>query len=61
MRAKVVRDFWDMQDERHPTYRAGDVFEGSAARVHGLEQRGFVEAIPEKKAAPRKRTAKPKE
>lgn len=60
MKAKVIRDFWDMQDESHPTYRAGDVFEGSEARVHELAEKGFVEPVPEKKPA-RKRAARPKE
>lgn len=61
MKAKVIRAFWDMQDEAHKTYHEGDEFEGTADRVKGLEEKGFVEAIPEKKAAPRKRAAKPKQ
>lgn len=62
MRAKVIRAFWDMVDPKHPTYHEGDEFEGTDERVKGLEERGFVEAAPQpKKAAPRKRSAKPKE
>lgn len=61
MRAKVIKAFWDMQDDKHPTYFEGDEFEGTEARVLALQERGYVEAIPEKKPAPRKRTVKPKE
>lgn len=62
MKAIVIRTFWDMQDPEHPTYHEGDEFEGTDERVTGLEERGFVKAAPQpKKAAPRKRSAKPKE
>ena len=60
MRAEVVRDFYDLETGLgcvpENTYHAGDVFEGTAARVNGLAEKGFV-----KKQPARKRRAKPKE
>ena len=57
MKAEVIRDFFDLEkgDRATPenTYHVGDIFEGTAARINGLAERGFV-----RKAATRKRTAK---
>ena len=39
------------------TYAAGDTFEGAAARVNELVEKGFVEKV----QAPRKRAPKTKE
>ena len=55
MRAKVIRPFFDLEkgDKATPenTYQVGDTFEGTAARVNGLVEKGFVEKIPAKRAA----------
>ena len=60
MRAEVVKPFFDLEkgDKATPenTYHAGDVFEGTAARINGLVEKGFVKKLPA-----RKRTAKTKE
>ena len=60
MKAKVVRPFYDLEtglgNVPGNTYRAGDVFEGTAARINGLAEKGFVVKEPS-----RKRAAKPKE
>lgn len=56
MKAEVIRDFFDLEkgDRATPenTYRVGDTFEGTAARVNGLVEKGFV-----RKPPTRKRTA----
>jgi len=57
MKAEVIREFFDLEkgDRATPenTYRVGDVFEGTAARINGLVEKGFVRKLPT-----RKRTAK---
>ena len=57
MRAEVIRPFFDLEkcDRATPdnTYRVGDIFEGTAARVNGLVEKGFVRKLPTKRA-PRK-------
>ena len=54
MRAKVIKPFFDLEkgDRATPsnTYHVGDIFEGTAARVNGLVQKGFVKKIPTKRA-----------
>lgn len=61
MRAEVIKPFFDLEkgDRATPenTYHVGDTFEGTAARVNGLAEKGFVRKMP----AARKRRAKPKE
>ena len=61
MKAKVIRPFYDREtglgNVPENTYRKGDVFEGTAARVNGLVEKGFVEKEP----ARRRAKAKPKE
>lgn len=44
MDAKVISPFYDLE---HPerTYRVGDTFSGSAARVGDLAEKGFVEKV----------------
>ncbi len=60
MKAEVIRDFFDLEkgDRATPdnTYHVGDTFEGTAARINGLVEKGFVRKLPA-----RKRTAKTKE
>lgn len=60
MRAEVIREFYDIETGLgcvpENTYRVGDVFEGTAARVNGLAEKGFVRKLPA-----RKRQAKRKE
>ena len=60
MKAEVIVPFFDLEkgDRATPenTYQVGDVFEGTAARINGLAEKGFV-----KKAPTRKRSAKGKE
>ena len=60
MRAEVIKPFFDLEngDEATPenTYKVGDVFEGTAERVNGLVEKGFVKKLPT-----RRRKAKPKE
>lgn len=60
MKAEVIRDFYDLETGLgcvpENTYKVGDTFEGTAARVNGLAERGFV-----KKQPTRRRKAKPKE
>jgi len=55
MKADVIRAFYDLE---HPenVYQPGDVFEGTAARVNGLAEKGFVKKRPSKR-----RASKPKE
>lgn len=58
MKAEVIRDFFDLEkgDRATPenTYHVGDTFEGTAARVNGLAERGFVRKQPTRKRAARK-------
>ena len=60
MKAEVVKPFYDLETGLgcvpENTYQPGDVFEGTAARVNGLAEKGFVVKMPQ-----RKRAAKPKE
>ena len=60
MKAEVVRDFYDLETGLgcvpENTYHVGDTFEGTAARVNGLVEKGFV-----KKQAPRKKAEKSKD
>lgn len=60
MKAEVVRDFYDLETGLgcvpENTYHVGDVFEGTAARVNGLVEKGFL-----KKPVPRKKASKDKE
>ena len=55
MRAEVVRDFYDLETGLgcvpENTYHAGDVFEGTAARVNGLVEKGFVKKLPQRRKA----------
>lgn len=60
MRAEVIRPFFDLTtglgNVPENTYKVGDVFEGTAERVNGLVEKGFVRKLPT-----RRRAAKPKE
>lgn len=55
MKAQVIRDFYDIETGLGPvpenTYHVGDVFEGTAARVNGLAEKGFVVKIPTRRRA----------
>ena len=61
MKAKVIVPFFDLEkgDRATPenTYNVGDTFEGTAARINGLVEKGLVEKLPQ----PKKRAAKQKE
>ena len=58
MKAEVIRAFYDLETGLgcvpENTYQPGDVFEGTAARVHGLVEKGFVKKLPQKRAAKQK-------
>ena len=58
MKAEVIKPFFDLEkgDRATPdnSYYVGDTFEGTAARVNGLVEKGFVRKMP----VARKRTAK---
>ena len=56
MKAVVTRSFFDAQDPGHPIYAVGSPFEGSAARVRQLEEKGFVKAAEEE--TPKRATKK---
>ena len=53
MRAEVIIPFYDLEtglgNVPENTYYAGDVFEGTAERVKGLADKGFVKKLPERK------------
>lgn len=55
MKAEVVRDFYDLETGLgcvpENTYHVGDTFEGTAARVNGLVEKGFVKKLPQRKPA----------
>ena len=50
MKAEVIVPFFDLEkgDRAAPdnTYNVGDTFEGTAARVNGLVEKGFVKKLP---------------
>ena len=60
MKAEVLKPFYDLETGLgcvpENCYAVGDTFEGTAARVNGLAEKGFV-----KKQPARKRQAKSKE
>lgn len=60
MKAEVIKPFYDLEtglgNVPENTYNIGDVFEGTAERVNGLVEKGFV-----KKQPTRKRKAQPKD
>lgn len=60
MKAKVIKPFYDLEtglgNVPENTYQIGDVLEGTAARINGLAEKGFVVKEPS-----RKRAAKSKE
>ena len=55
MKAEVIRPFFDLEtglgDVPENMYQVGDVFEGTAKRVGGLEEKGFVKRLPQRKRA----------
>jgi hypothetical protein len=64
MDAKVIKPFFDLSNP-DDVYAIGDTFSGTAERVNGLIQKGFLEPLelepepkPEKKPAPKKKSAK---
>ena len=58
MRAEVIREFYDLTTGKGPvpenTYQPGDVFEGTAARVADLAEKGFAVKLPTRKRAAKK-------
>lgn len=58
MKAEVIRDFYDLETGLgcvpSNTYHVGAIFEGTAARVNGLVEKGFVKKLPQAKRAARK-------
>ena len=55
MKAEVIKPFFDLEtglgNVPENTYRVGDVFEGTAERVDGLAEKGFVRKLPTRKRA----------
>ena len=55
MKAEVIVPFFDLEkgDRATPenTYQKGDIFEGTAARINGLVEKGFVRKLPSKRQA----------
>ena len=53
MKAEVIREFYDLETGLgcvpENTYKIGDVFEGTAARVNGLVEKGFLKKLPTRK------------
>ena len=62
MKAKVIVPFFDLEkgDRATPenTYNVGDTFEGTAARINGLVEKGLVKKLPQRR---KPRAAKSKE
>ena len=58
MKAEVIVPFFDLEkgDRETPenTYHVGDIFEGTAARINGLVEKGFVKKLPTRKRAAKK-------
>ena len=58
MRAEVIKPFFDLEtglgNVPENTYAVGDVFEGTAERVEGLAEKGFVRKLPTRKRAAKK-------
>lgn len=58
MKAEVIKPFFDLEkgDRATPenTYHVGDTFEGTAARINGLVEKGFVRKLPTRKRTARK-------
>lgn len=54
MKAEVIRAFYDLETGLgcvpENTYQIGDVFEGTAARVNGLVEKGFVKKMPTRRS-----------
>ena len=59
MKAEVIKPFFDLEkgDRATPenSYYVGDTFEGTAARVNGLVEKGFVKKMPARKRAAAKK------
>ena len=59
MKAEVIQPFYDLETGLgcvpSNCYAIGDTFEGTAARVNGLVEKGFVKKLPAQK-----RKAQPK-
>jgi len=58
MRAEVIKPFHDIEtglgDVPENRYYPGDVFEGTAERVNGLVEKGFVKKMPTRKRGSKK-------
>ena len=58
MKAEVIKPFFDLEkgDKATPanSYYVGDTFEGTAARINGLVEKGFVKKVPTRKRAAKK-------
>ena len=59
MKAEVIKPFHDLTtglgDVPENRYYVGDLFEGTAARVKELEEKGFVKKLPTRKRATAKK------
>ena len=59
MKAEVVRPFFDLTtglgNVPENTYKVGDLFESTSARVNELEEKGFVKKLPQRRAAAKKK------
>ena len=58
MKAEVIKSFYDLTTGPgcvpENTYQPGDMFEGTAERVNGLVEKGYVKKLPTRKRAPKK-------
>lgn len=58
MKAEVIRPFYDLETGLGCVpgncYAVGDTFEGTAARINGLAEKGFVKKLPQTKRTARK-------
>ena len=55
MKGEVIKPFFDLEtglgNVPENTYHVGDLFEGTAERVNGLVDKGFVKKLQRKRAA----------
>ena len=58
-KAEVIRPFFDLEtglgNVPENTYQVGDVFEGTAERIDGLAEKGFVKKMPQRKRAAKRK------
>ena len=61
MKAEVIQPFYDLETGLgcvpENCYAIGDTFEGTAARINGLVEKGFLKKQPAKKRATKRKQA----